>query len=85
MPQSDEEAKSLDQKFSVKKGNNGAVIKLSGQTYVTVYDKNGMLLLSDKSRTDEVTAILEPGSYVAESDGKIGSISSIKREEEQLE
>ncbi len=75
----------MDRKFTVRKGNNGAVIKLSGQTYVTVYDENETILLSDKSRSDEVTAILEPGGYVVESDGKIESISSVKKEEEQLE
>ena len=74
-------------KFSVKEKNNSAAIKVSDQSYVTINDKKGTLVLHDKSDTTEVKVILKPGDYIVETDGNIESITStyIKIGEHQLE
>ena len=63
-------------KFNVKKGDNSAILKVSGQTYVRIYDEKGMLVLYDKSETTEISAILDPGEYVVETNGKLRSVIS---------
>ena len=76
----------MNREFNVKEGHNYAVIKVSGQKYVTIYDKDRTTpLLSDKSQTDEVKAVLKPGNYVIESDGKIESVTSSLEKGEQPE
>jgi hypothetical protein len=66
----------MKKQFSVKQGDNCATIKISGQTYAKIYDKKGMLVISDSSQTDNITALIEPGDYIIESDGKVVSIVS---------
>jgi hypothetical protein len=62
--------------FSVKQGDNCVTIKISGQTYAKIYDKKGMPVLLDSSQTDMITAIIEPGDYTIETDGKVASVTS---------
>ncbi len=66
----------MKKEFSVKQGDNCATIKISGQTYAKIYDKKGMLVLSDSSQTDNITALIEPGEYTIETDGKVVSVVS---------
>jgi hypothetical protein len=66
----------MKKEFSIKQGDNCATIKISGQTYAKIYDKKGMLVLSDSSQTDNISALIEPGDYTIESDGKVASVVS---------
>lgn len=45
---------------------------------MTIYDRNGVSVFSDKSNTNEVSALVDPGDYVIETDGRIKSVRSIK-------
>jgi hypothetical protein len=66
----------IQKKFNVKKGDNCAILKISGQTYVRIYDEKGMLVLYDKSETTEISSILDPGEYVVETNGRLRSVIS---------
>lgn len=65
-------------KFTVGKRYNSAVIQVSRQTYVKVYDAEGIVLFSDESVTREVKPLLSPGEYVVETDGTVKSIRAAK-------
>jgi hypothetical protein len=75
----------MKKQFSVKQGNNCATIKISGQTYAKIYDKKGTLVLSDSSQTENITALIEPGDYIIESDGKVVSVVSSKAQLESVQ
>ncbi len=66
-------------KFKVGKRYNSAVIQLSRQTYVRIYDAKGNVIFSDESVTREVNPLLSPGEYVVESDGTVKSIKASKK------
>ena len=72
-------------KFRVTKGSNRAVVLLSGQTFVTICEASGNIIFSDCSRTKEVIALLAPGDYVLESDGRVKSIKFSKKGGQDLE
>lgn len=68
----------MRKKFTIAKTYNCAVIQVSRQTRMTIYDRNGVSVFSDKSNTNEVSALVDPGDYVIETDGRIKSVRSIK-------
>lgn len=72
-------------KFRVTKGSNRAVVLLSGQTFVTICEASGNIIFSDRSHTNEVSALLAPGDYVLESDGRVKSIKFSKKGGQDLE
>lgn len=80
-----EEEPIMKKTLSVKQGDNCATIKISGQTYAKIYDKKGMLVLLDSSQTENITALIEPGEYTIESDGKVVSAVSSKVQLESVQ
>ena len=62
------------EELKVGKRSDSAIIKVSRQTHVTIYDAKGNLVFSDRSDTGEVTPLLGPGEYVVETDGRLESI-----------
>lgn len=71
--------------FTVSKNSNGAAIEVSRQTHVRIYDADGNLVFSDRSDTDEVHPLLAPGKYVVETDGRLKSIRSSTKGEQELD
>ena len=66
-------------KFKVGKRSDSAVIEVSDQTYVVIYDAKRTVVFSDKSNTGEVNPLLVPGDYAVETDGTVGSIKSSRK------
>jgi propanediol utilization protein len=71
--------------FTVSKNSNGAAIEVSSQTHVRIYDADGNLVFSDRSDTYEVHPLLAPGKYVVETDGRLKSIRSSTKGEQELD
>ena len=65
-------------KFTIEKAYNCAVIQISRQTHMTIYDENGVHIFSDNSNTTQVSVLLNPGAYTVDTDGQIKSITPTK-------
>jgi hypothetical protein len=68
--------------LDVAKGKDLVTLSLTGHTYVRLLDAKGDEVFRSASPAESVTAVVQPGSYTVETDGKlakyeVGSLESL--------
>jgi hypothetical protein len=64
------------QEIHVKEGENRIRVSVSEHSFVEVRKDTGEWMATQKTNAGEVFIGLPPGTYIVESDGKIGSIEA---------
>jgi hypothetical protein len=64
----------MNKEFTVPKGKDFAIISASGHKYVRVLDAEGNEIFRSNSPGEFVTAIVDPGRYNVDTDGKIDKV-----------
>jgi hypothetical protein len=62
----------MKKQVEVPKGKDTIAMSVSGHTYVRLLDPRGEEIYRSASATTDVTAVVGPGAYTIETDGKIG-------------
>jgi len=60
--------------IEVPNGKNLVAVSVSGHSYVRLLDSNGTETFRFQSPGEHITAVVRPGSYTIETDGKLGKI-----------
>jgi hypothetical protein len=60
--------------IEVPKGKDTVGISVSGHSHVRLLDSNGAETFRFQSPGEHITAVVLPGSYTVETDGKLGKI-----------
>lgn len=64
----------MKQELNVTKDNDVVTIPVTGHKYVFIIDKQGNQVFRSDSPGEQVNAILPPGSYTIDTDGKLGNV-----------
>ena len=64
----------MNKKITVPKGKDVVSISASGHKYVRLLDEEGNEVFRSNSPGELVTAVVEPGSYIVDTDGKLGKV-----------
>lgn len=64
----------MNKEFTVPKGKDFAIISASSHKYVRVLDAEGNEIFRSNSLGEVVTAIVDPGRYNVDTDGKIDKV-----------
>src|SRR3954453_3695883 len=64
----------MSKQITVPKGKDYVSIAASGHKYIRILDAEGNEIFRSNSPAESVTAVLDPGSYTVESDGRIGKV-----------
>jgi hypothetical protein len=60
--------------IEVPEGKNVVGLSVSGHSYVRLLDSNGNETFRFDSPGEHITAVVRPGTYTIETDGKLGKI-----------
>jgi len=62
----------MNKQLEVPKGKDIVSMSLSGHTFVRLLDAKGEEIFRSASPAQDVMAVVQPGTYTAETDGKLG-------------
>lgn len=60
--------------IEVPNGKDTVSVSVSGHSHVRLFDSNGTETFRFQSPGEHITAVVRPGSYTIETDGKLGKI-----------
>lgn len=60
--------------IEVSKGKDVVGISVSGHSHVRLIDSTGAEAFRFNSPGEHITAVVQPGSYIVETDGKLGKV-----------
>jgi hypothetical protein len=64
----------MKKKFDVPTGRDVVTLSVTGHTYLGLVDAKGEETFRFDSPGEHVTAVVSPGAYTAETDGKLGKM-----------
>jgi hypothetical protein len=64
----------MNKQLEVPKGKDIVSMSLSGHTFVRLLDAKGEEIFRSASPAQDVVAVVQPGTYTAETDGKLGKM-----------
>ena len=64
----------MSKQITIPKGKDYVSIAASGHKYVRILDAGGNEVFRSNPPAESVTAVLGPGDYTVDSDGKIGRV-----------
>jgi hypothetical protein len=64
----------MKKETDVPKGSNVINISATGHTFVRLLDAKGEEVFRSASSAERVTAIVQPGAYTIDTDGKLGKV-----------
>lgn len=62
----------MKKQVEIPKGKDNIAMSLTGHTFVRLLDAKGDEIFRSASSAQDVTAVVEPGTYTVETDGKLG-------------
>jgi len=75
----------MNKQLKVSRGKDLLSIQLAGHSYVRITDEAGNETFRSDSNTRHVNAIVPPGRYVVETDGKLNKVTHASREQQHRE
>ena len=64
----------MNKQLEVPKGKDIISVSLSGHTFVRLLNAKGDEIFRSASPAQDVTAVVQPGAYTIDTDGKLGKI-----------
>jgi hypothetical protein len=64
----------MKQQLDVPKGSDVIGLSVTGHTYVRLLDAKGEETFRFESPGEHVTAVVQPGNYTVDTDGKLGKV-----------
>jgi hypothetical protein len=64
----------MNKQLEVLKGKDTISLSLSGHTFVRLLNAKGDEIFRSASPANDVTAVVQPGAYTIDTDGKLGKV-----------
>jgi hypothetical protein len=66
----------MQKPIDVPKGSDVVGVSVTGHTFVRLLDARGDETFRSESPAEQVTAVVKPGTYTVDTDGKLGKIET---------